>query len=113
MTDSTWNAYDGQMTTPLLRCAPLATPRGRCHGKNDEHLRRGAGAGSPFSFLAQESQTLVRTYVVGLRFSASNPRLLIGWPMHTINSHSALLLLFGGIHACVLSQAIHGHDDVA
>jgi hypothetical protein len=58
MTDSTWNAYDGRMTTPLLRCAPLATPRGRCHGKNDEHLRRGAGGGSPLSFLAQESQTL-------------------------------------------------------
>ena len=40
--------------TPLLRCAPLATPRGRCHGINDEHLRRGAGNGSPFSFLASE-----------------------------------------------------------
>jgi hypothetical protein len=59
MTDSTWNAYDGRMTTPLLRCAPLATPRGRCHGINDEYLRRGAGSGSPLSFLAQESQTLV------------------------------------------------------
>ena len=56
MTDSTWNAYDGQMTTPLLRCAPLATPRGRCHGVNEEHMRRGARNGSPFSFLAQEFQ---------------------------------------------------------
>jgi hypothetical protein len=61
MTDSTWNAYDGRMTTPLLRCAPLATPRGRCHGIHDEHLRRGAGSGSPLSFLAQESQTLVQS----------------------------------------------------
>jgi len=59
MTDSTWNADDGRMTTPLLRCAPLATPRGRCHGIHDEHLRRGAGSGSPLSFLVQESQTLV------------------------------------------------------
>jgi hypothetical protein len=59
MTDSTWNAYDGRMTTPLLRCAPLATLRGRCHGIHDEQLRRGAGNGSPFSFLAQESQALV------------------------------------------------------
>jgi hypothetical protein len=41
MTDSAWNAYDGRMTTPLLRCAPLAAPRGRRHGINDEHLRRG------------------------------------------------------------------------
>ena len=91
----------------------LVTPRGRCHGGNDEHLRRGAGSGSPLSFLAQDSQTLVRTYVVGLRFSASNPRLLIGWQTHAINSHPALLLLFGGIHACELSQAIRGHEDVA
>ena len=91
----------------------LATPRGRCHGVNEEHLRRGAGSGSPLSFLAQDSQTLVRTYVVGLRFSASNPRLLIGWQTHAINSHPALLLLFGGIYACELSQAIHGHEDVA
>ena len=45
------------MTAPLLRCAPLATPRGRCHGINDEYLRRGAESGSPFSFLAQEFQT--------------------------------------------------------
>jgi len=54
--DSTWHAYDGRMTTPLLRCAPLATPRGRCCGIHDEHQRRGAGNGSPFSFLAQEFQ---------------------------------------------------------
>ena len=91
----------------------LATPRGRCHGVNDGHVRRGAGSGSPLSFLAQESQTLVRTYVVGPRFSASNSRLLIGWQTHAINSHPALLLLFGGIHACELSQAIHGHEGVA
>jgi len=42
--DSTWHAYDRRMTTPLLRCAPLATPRGRCHGIKDEYLRRGAEA---------------------------------------------------------------------
>ena len=26
MTDSTWNAYDGRITTPLLRCAPWQRP---------------------------------------------------------------------------------------
>src|SRR5208337_2813553 len=72
MTDSTWNAYDGRMTTPLLRCAPLATPRGRCHGKNDEHLRRGTGGGSPFSFSAQESQTLA--YELRDRIPASSEK---------------------------------------
>ena len=58
MTGSTWNAYDGRMTTPLLRCAPLATPYGRCRGTSEERLRRGAASGSPLSFLAQEYQVL-------------------------------------------------------
>ena len=39
-----------------LAVRTLATSRGRCHGVNDENLRRGAGGGSPFSFFAQESQ---------------------------------------------------------
>jgi hypothetical protein len=60
MTDSTWNAYDGRMTTPLLRCAPLATLRGRCHGIEDEHLRRGSGNGSPLSFRAKILSPLSR-----------------------------------------------------
>ena len=47
-----------RMTHTALAVRTLATPRGRCHGINDEHLRRGAGGGSPLSFLAQESQTL-------------------------------------------------------
>ena len=54
MTGSTWNAYHGRMTTPLLRCAPLATPRGRCHGIHEEHLKRGAGNGSPFPFFTHD-----------------------------------------------------------
>ena len=62
------------MTAPLLRCAPLATPRGRCHGVNDEHLRRGAGSGSPLSFVAQESQTLA--YDLRDRIAASAWRIL-------------------------------------
>jgi hypothetical protein len=81
MTDSTWNVYDGRMTTPLLRCAPLATPRGRCHGIHDEHLRRGAGGGSPLSFLAQGSHTLVPS-------SAVRP------PAHVSASASRVLSLF-------------------
>ena len=32
----------------------MATPRGRFHGINDEHQRRGAASGSPFSFTDQE-----------------------------------------------------------
>ena len=79
MTDSTWNAYDGRMTTPLLRCAPLATPRGRCHGIHDEHLRRGAGGGSPLSFVAQESQTLA--YELRVRIAASARRILERRPL--------------------------------
>ncbi len=82
-------------------------------------MRRGAEVGSPFSFLAQESQTLVPssaasvawTHVVGLRLSVSNPRVLIGWRTHAIHGQLAPLLLFGGIHARELSQAIH--EDVA
>jgi hypothetical protein len=31
-----------------------SAPRGRCHGINDEYLRRGAASGSPLSFLARE-----------------------------------------------------------
>jgi hypothetical protein len=53
--DSTWHA-EGRMTTPLLRCAPWATLQKRCHGMKGERLRRGAGIGSPFSFLAQGAQ---------------------------------------------------------
>jgi hypothetical protein len=49
----------GFSSTALLRCAPLAAPRGRRHGINDEYLRRGAGSGSPLSLLAQEYLTLV------------------------------------------------------
>jgi len=50
------------MTTPLLRCAPPATPYERCRGINDEDLRRGTENGSPLSFLAQEcrKQVIVR-----------------------------------------------------
>ena len=55
--DSTWHV-DGRMTTPLLRCALLATLHKRCHGVRDESLRRGARrlAGSPFSLLEQVSR---------------------------------------------------------
>jgi hypothetical protein len=58
MTGSTWNAYEGRMTTPLLRCAPLATLRGRCHGIHEEHMRRGAGSGSPLSFWLRNPRPL-------------------------------------------------------
>jgi len=57
MTGSTWNAYDGRTTTPLLRCVPPASPYGRCRGINDEDLRRGTENGSPLSFLAQECRS--------------------------------------------------------
>ena len=66
MTDSTWNAYDGRMTTPLLRCAPWqrpadaatakttntrdgepeAVPRSRSWPKNPGHLRTNSATGS-------------------------------------------------------------------
>jgi len=60
MTGSTWNAYDRRMPTPLLRCAPLATPHGRRHGIHDEQVRRGAGSGSPFSFWRKNLRPLSR-----------------------------------------------------
>ena len=63
MTYSTWNAYEGRMTTPLLRCAPLATSSRTLSRHYDEYLRRGAGHGSPLSFLARESQTLAPSTV--------------------------------------------------
>ena len=48
---STGHAYESRMITPLLRCAPLATFRGRCHGREKSELtKRGARAGSPSSF---------------------------------------------------------------
>jgi len=53
VTDSTWNAYEGRMTTPLLRCAPLATSSRTL----SRHLRRIPEAGSrrrfPALFLAR------------------------------------------------------------
>ena len=88
MTDSTWNAYDRQMTTPLLRCAPLTTPRGRCHGIHDEHLRRGAGGGSPFSFLTQESQTLDPSSAAGV-------------------ARTSIVLYVHGSHLPMLARSIH------
>ncbi len=40
-----------------------------------------------------------RTSLVGPRLSASNPRLLIGWQTHPVNSQPAAALVFGGVHA--------------
>jgi len=45
--------------------------------------------------------------------SISNPRFLIGWPKQAVNGQAAPALLFGGIHPRVLSQQIHGHEEVA
>ncbi len=60
MTDSTWNAYVRSNDHTALAVRTVGNvPRGRCHGIYDEHLRRGAGDGSPLSFLARESQALV------------------------------------------------------
>jgi len=60
VTYSTWIAYEGRMTTPLLRCAPLATsPR-----TLSRHLRRTPEAGSwrrfPALVLAENPRALSR-----------------------------------------------------
>lgn len=57
--------------------------------------------------------SVARTCLVRPRLSVSNPRLLIGWQTHAVNSQPTPLLLFGGIHPRVLSQQIHSHEGVA
>jgi len=45
--DSTGHAYVSRMITPLLRCAPLATFRGRCHGVNGRTIETGSRSRFP------------------------------------------------------------------
>jgi hypothetical protein len=54
-----------------LAVRTLATSRGRCHGINDGHLRRGAGGGSPLSFLAQVFRTLIPSSAASVAWTST------------------------------------------